>query len=233
MPRFFWLSMFALAVALLTTTRRASADEARHGYVVVAVPGATDIAWPLARGVYGSAVLKPAVIDDARARVLAGEPVPTGAGADLTELAELRAGVKGDDAASREVLAALAQKLSVHGIVVVLADPPAARVYDAATRAFDAAQYAPDAATNTAAVTWDGTVRSLERPFLPVRQPSTVLSTGPGTKPAATKKSESKAFYESPWFWVAIGTAALIGGGVLIATNVQTGDTLHLQMKTP
>ena len=31
----------------------------------------------------------------------------------------------------------------------------------------------------------------------------------------------------------AIGAALLIGGGVLIATNVQTGDTIHMQVKLP
>ena len=71
--------------------------------------------------------------------------------------------------------------------------------------------------------------------------PSTLMatSTAPSAtaatpKPAAPASgSDSKSFWQSPWFWVAIGAAALIGGGVLIATNVQTSDTIHLQLRMP
>ncbi|HEY2366166.1 MAG TPA: hypothetical protein VGH87_07270, partial [Polyangiaceae bacterium] len=82
----------------LLTCRSARADEPQlkpRGLVVIATDGATDAAWPLARAVYGDEMLRPRDVDDAKARVLAGE---TGS-ADLAELAELRAGVKGDDAA--------------------------------------------------------------------------------------------------------------------------------------
>ncbi len=193
------------------------------GIAVIAADGATDAAWPLARGVYTSNFIRPA-IDDAHARVLAGEPAPEGS-PELAELAELRAGIKGDDAASREVLASLAQKLSVRGVVVVFATtPPSARLFDATSRAFDAARYAADVDA-----TWASTVASLERPYRPAT-PLVVINTQPS--PIA-KKGESKAFYESPWFWAAIGAAALIGGGVLIATNVQSGDNIHLQMRLP
>jgi hypothetical protein len=51
--------------------------------------------------------------------------------------------------------------------------------------------------------------------------------------PKDKPKEKSKSFYESPWFWAAIGAALLIGGGVLIATNVQTSDTIHMQVKLP
>jgi hypothetical protein len=209
-------SLFAL-VALLVTSRSAFADEPK-GFAVVAADGATDAAWPLAGAVYGSITLKPPTIDDARARVLAGEPGTT---PELTELAELRAGVKGDDAASRQVLGALAQKLSLRGVVVVFAgDPPTARLYDAESHTFDAARYTAENGD------WKAAVRSLERPYL--LQPTPLVLT-----PAEPKKTESKPFYLSPWFWGAIGAALLIGGGVLIATNVQTSDTIHLQLRMP
>jgi hypothetical protein len=208
-----------VALAMLLFSRVTWADEAK-GFVVVATPGATDIAWPLAGKVYASHWLRPPVIDDGKARVLAGEAGP----ADLSELAELRAGVKGDDAASREVLAAIAQKLDVRGIIVVQADPPTARLYDATSRSFDAARYEPDASGS-----WDAAVRSLEKPYLP----RPLVTAVPPPAPVKAIKKESKAFYESPWFWVAIGTAALIGGGILIATNIQTNDTVHMQLKMP
>ena len=222
-----------LALALVGMCRSALADEPQHkprGLVVVATDGATDVAWPLARAVYANEILRPPAIDDAHARVLAGEPATD----ELAELAELRAGVKGDDAASRQVLAALADKLHVAGVVVVFAGtPPSARLFDVETKAFDAARYAPEKDD------WRGAVKSLERWYLPpTTQPAaaaplvTVVPKEPDTQPAKPKE-KSKAFYESPWFWVAIGGALLIGGGVLIATNIQTSDTLHMQVKLP
>ncbi len=214
--------LFAL-VALLVTSRSAFADEVKpepKGFAVVAADGAIDAAWPLAGAVYGSSTLKPPTIDDARARVLAGE-AGTGTTPELTELAELRAGVKGDDAASRQVLGALAQKLSLRGVVVVFAgNPPTARLYDAESHTFDAARYTAENGD------WKAAVRSLERPYAPQTAPLVLT-------PPVPKKTESKPFYLSPWFWGAIGAALLIGGGVLIATNVQTSDTIHLQLRMP
>jgi len=222
----FFASLCAMFVALLTC-RSARADEPQpkpRGIVVVAIDGATDAAWPLARAVYGDEMLRPRDIDDAKARVLAGESAP----ADLAELAELRAGVKGDDAASRQVLAALAGKLHVVGIVVVSTDATA-RLYDADTKAFDAARYAPEKGE------WTGAVKSLERWYLPTPPPlvTAVPKEPQPAKPTDKPKEKSKSFYESPWFWAAIGAALLIGGGVLIATNVQTSDTIHMQVKLP
>ena len=219
-------TMFALL-----TCRSARADEPLpkpKGLVVVATAGATDAAWPLARAVYADDVLRPRDIDDAKARVLAGES----GGADLSELAELRAGVKGDDAASRQVLAALADKLRVVGVVVVFAgDTPSARLYDADTKAFDAARYAPDKEKGE----WTGAVKSLERWYLPAPPPlvTAVPKEPEPIKPKDQPKEKSKSFYESPWFWAAIGAVLLIGGGVVIATNVQTSDTIHMQVRLP
>jgi hypothetical protein len=231
-----WLASTLVLALLLATSRLAHATEPGTGFAVVAVDGATDVAWPLAQGVYKSALLRPSGIDDARARILAGEPTPPLAPPELTELAELRAGVKGDDAASREVLAALSQKLGVHAILVVFAkaqdQSASARVYDATTRAFDAARYSPDAAQD-AAVVWTGTLQSLERPYRPQESLSVLGTVKVVVPPPKPKPSESKPFYESPWFWLAIGTAVLVGGGVLIATNLQTSDTIHLKVQLP
>jgi hypothetical protein len=225
-----WYFAWAL-LALLVTSRRALADEPEHvkprGVAVVATDGATDATWPLARAIYADEMLRPRDIDDARARVLAGEAGTP----DLVELAELRAGVKGDDAASRQVLVALAEKLHVAGVVIVLAGtPPSARLFDADTKTFDAAHYAPEKSGD-----WSGAVKSLERWYLPSAAPL-VTAVPKEPEPIAPKdqpKEKSKAFYESPWFWVAIGTALLIGGGVLIATNIQTSDTIHMQVHLP
>ena len=48
------------------------------GIAVVALGGATDAAWPLAQAIYGTPSLRPAMLDEPRARVLCGEPAPPG-----------------------------------------------------------------------------------------------------------------------------------------------------------
>ena len=228
--------VFALA-AFFAVVPLARADEPHaqgKGLAVVAADGATDAAWPLAQAVYANAALRPRLIDDVRARVLAGEPPPDSASAEIKSLAELRAGVKGDDAASRELLAGIAQRLSVQAIVVVFpGEPPTARVYDARARAFDAARYQPDA-PQASPPRWDGALASIERPYAPPPAVKVApAAVAPTPAPLVAKKSESKAFWQSPWFWVAIGAGVLIGGGVLIATNVNTSDTIHLQIRLP
>jgi hypothetical protein len=236
-----WASVVVALAAFFAALPLALADEpAPKGLAVLATDGATDAAWPLAAAVYGDAALRPARIDDPTARVLAGEAAPDSS-ADLKSLAELRAGVKGDDAASRAVLAGIAKRLAVRAVVVVFAGtPPTARVFDASAGAFDAARYDPDPSSG-AHPTWTSALRSLERPYVtrPAPKPAP-KEPAAKTAPAAAvhavppaRAEKSKAFYESPWFWAAIGAAALIGGGVLVATTVQSGDTIHLQMRLP
>jgi len=222
-----------LVLALVLGPRLARADTDARGVAVVAAGSATDATWPLARAVYASALLRPKKVDDRYARVLAGEASPTQFG-ELGELAELRAGVKGDDAASRQVLSAIADKLGVASILVVFTGdtaqaPPTARVFDATSKTFDAARYTPDAQS-----TWDGTIRAIERPLLPTVLVSQAAQAPVEPLAPPEHKAKSKAFFESPWFWVAVGAAVLlVGGGVLIATNVQTADTIHMQLKLP
>ncbi len=216
---------------------------APSGVAVVATGGATDAAWPLAQGVYGSASLRPRALDDAHARVLAGEAPPAGAPADLLDLAELRAGVKGDDAASRELLGAMAGKLDVRALLVVSAagDSASARLFFADTRTFDAARYEPDASQPGAPLAWKGAVGSLERALAPqpvVGAPATRTRIPLRVESAAAPEKKetsthSGAFYKSPWFWAAVGVAALAAGGVLLATQVGSSDTIHLQMQGP
>jgi hypothetical protein len=71
-----------------------------------------------ARALYGSR-LRPTSLDEVRARVLAGDPPPANASRELRELAELRAGVTGEDAAGRRLLAGLAQQVGAQALLVV------------------------------------------------------------------------------------------------------------------
>lgn len=126
------------ALALLATSAMASAQSAPapaasapapqaagQGIAVLGMGSARNEAYALARAVYGSS-LRPRGLDEIRARVLAGDPAPALASRETRELAELRAGVTGDDAASRRVLAGIAQQLGVQAILVVRVDRAAA-----------------------------------------------------------------------------------------------------------
>jgi len=159
----------------------------REGVAVVALAGAADAAWPLAQAIYAKASLKPAGLDEARARVLAGESPASDAPAAVRDLAETRAAIRGDDAPSRQLLASIATSLGVKAIVVVSPPPPAqgneapgepgatagrasgpssARVFLADAAAFDAPRYEQDApGPPGAASSWGGAVASLERSY--------------------------------------------------------------------
>jgi hypothetical protein len=256
----------SLALVLIQA-RTARADEAaparRQGLAVLALPGATDAAWPLAKQVYASPALHPSSIDEAHARVLAGEALPDGAAAELRDLAETRAAVKGDDAPSRQLLASIARSLGARGVVVVELAPDgvaSARVFLADTSSFDAARYAPDPPAPTAPTapgtppavrngTWNATVESLARAYgtappappassaaptpaaTTIPGPTAALQEGPRLEPPP--KTGARKFYESPWFWGALGVAAFAGGAVYFATRDNGPGTIHLQMQVP
>ncbi len=221
-----------IACAVLACAATARADVTKVApTAVVATAGATDAAWPLAIAIYASPLLRPSShdVDDKRARVLAGEP-PADESADLRELAESRVAVRGDDAASRQVLTAIATKLHLDALVVVVAGrPPTARVFRTLSGKFEAAHYEPDRWSTPTAATWDSAADSIVHALTVVHTPPVLQAT---EKPIVPTKTP-KAFYESPWFWVAVGVGALAGGGVLIATNIQTSDAVHLQMTLP
>lgn len=104
------------------------AKPAGQGIAVVAVGPARDEAFALARAVYGSR-LRPTSLDEVRARVLAGGPLPANASRELRELAEVRAAITGEDAAGRRLLTGLAQQVGAQALLVVkverAAPPPA------------------------------------------------------------------------------------------------------------
>ena len=215
------------------------------GLVVVALPGATDAAWPLARGVYGAPSLRPSSIDEAHARVLCGEAPAPDAPADMRDLAADVASVHGDDAPSRALLADVARRMAARGVVVVSPGPqPTARVFLTESGAFDAATYSPDPSTATA---WSGAVASLTRVF--GNAPATVSPPAPAgaaivaqplpriaTHDGPTIDNEPphhRRFYESGWFWGAIGAALFAGGAVYFATRDNGPETIHLQVQVP
>ena len=172
----------------------AIADD-QHGLVVLGLGSSIDAAWPLARAVYADAALRPTTLDEAHARVLVGEVPGDAATAELRDLADTRAAIHGDDAASRRLLASIAASLHVKGVLVVEAamspdSHASARVFVTGAGAYDAVRYEADPSApvtwgkGTSAVTWNGAVTAL-RGFADV-------PTAPATPPlSATPVSAS------------------------------------------
>ncbi len=206
-----------------------------QGLAVVAFPGATEAAWPLAQALYAEPSVRPSGIDDASARVLCGETPANGSTAPLVDLAAAVAALHGEDAPSRILLADIARRTAVRALVTVrLADGhPLARVFLAETGSFDAATFAPDDAPQLA---WSAAVKSLARSYaVQAPEPSAPLRPAPALAthetPRGSPAASSRAFYESGWFWGALGAAVILGGGVFLATRDTSPSTIHLELQ--
>ena len=143
---------------------------AAQGIAVLGAGPSRDNAFVLARAVYASR-LRPASVDEAHARVLAGEAPAENAPSDLRDLAALREAISGDDAPSRRLLASIAQQLGVSALLVVTSEQNVskqnvivARLFLADDGEFDAARYEPDPAS-TGPRAWQKVIFSLERRF--------------------------------------------------------------------
>jgi hypothetical protein len=216
---------------------------ARQGVAVLALSGATEHAWPLAQKIYASSALRPAALDEAHARVLAGEPPPPDAPEDIRDLAEMRSVIRGDDAPSRKLLGSIASTFSLRAVVVVepgppatepggAASPPRARLFVADQNAFDAATFTPDAQTD-GKFSWDRVAPSIERLVVPKPEPAKRASLAPLPKEAAEKPEESRPFYASGWFWGALGGAAFLGTAIYFATRDSSPGSIHLEVQVP
>jgi len=200
------------------------------GVAVVALPGATDAGWPLARSVYAEGSLRPPSVDERTARALCGEVPAADALPAVRDLFDTVAALRGDDAPSRALLADLARRLSVRAILVVFVagGTPRARAFLADAGALDAALYLPDeGATPTA---WSAATRSVVRSF---GLPPTALHAPPLATRPVDAAAPRHAFFESAWFWGALGAAAVAGGAVFLATRDSGPSTIHLQLEVP
>ena len=205
-----------------------------QGVAVLGTAGTRDEAFTLGRAVYASK-LRPASLDDAHAKILAGDPAKDDATKELKELAELRAGISGEDAASKRLLAGIAKDLSVDAILFLTKDAPkesdagatapVAHLFLTESGEIDAARYLPEPGVE-GALAWRATVASLERRF--AREAAPALATKPTPPPV-----ESAPFYKSGWFWGAVGAAALAGGAFYLLSRDTSTDSIHLQMNVP
>lgn len=256
-------SAAALPLVLATSARAepsaTSAAAPSQGVAVVGGPGARDDAFVLARAVYATH-LRPRRLDEPRARVLAGDAPGDGATADRRELAELRAAVVSEDAASRTVLGSIAQRVGASALLVVtrapapavqegsadagsaptgtsVQGPVVARLYLADAGEIDAARYVPDP-DQPGAAAWRSTVASLTRRFpSPAAAEASVPLPSPlAPDPAAStgaRRESSKPFWSSPWLWGALGGAALIGGAIFIASRDTSDQPIHVRVELP
>ncbi len=245
------------ATAPTGSASSASAGVPFGGFAVLAREGAADAAWSLAKAIYAQNSLRPGALDEAHARVLAGEPPPKNPGdggvpeggrssSDLADLAETRAAVHGDDAPSRQLLTAIATMFQLRGIVVVemvaQTMPPhevparraRARLFFPKT-GFDAAEYGPDAGVveGTPSPTWTAAVASLARTYVWSPVISAPNATHSLPAPVKAPEHEKRAFYTSPWFWGAVGAAVFAGGALFLATRDNAPSTIHLQVQVP
>lgn len=204
---------------------------ARRGVAVIAIgEGASDAAWPVALAVYGDEALRPR-LQDRDARVLAGAEPPKDAPKETKELAELRAQVRGDDAASRLLLKEIARRTSTVALVLVwpksdtlpAPTPAQARLYDAADDAVDPSLHREGNAG------WSALVTTLRARYAKADAATPNAASGPngsatkGELPKGTPAKGGSAILSSPWFWGAIAAAVL--GAVVYAASTKASDT--------
>jgi hypothetical protein len=165
-----------------------------EGLGVVAFPGATDSAWPLAQAVYAEPSLRPTGLDEDLARVMCGEPPPSGAKGPLADIAATVAALRGDDAPSRTLLVEIARRAAVRALVTVrLFDGhPVARVFLPETAGFDAATFTPDPASQGG---WSAAAKSMARLY-GLSPPATAL--GPAPDAHAGSAAPALATHEAP-----------------------------------
>lgn len=206
----------------------------------------------LARGVYRRPKLRPS-LDEATVRILSGGE-PSGDDDAAKQLSALRGKLTPDltTEEARAALAGLAATLPVEAIVLYVPGPtgPSVRLAHVdgtkvpPTTRLDPASLAPSPREDQpGALDLDPVLTSLERLIapkpataLPPRRPTAQkpkpgprkenLEKGqPGKEP--DKPKDDSSFFESPWFWVAVGGVAATGLTILIVsqtTNVGEGS---------
>ncbi len=193
------------------TPAPAPAPAAQAPAVVVAMPGAANAAGALAKALG------------------LGAPVPP----------ESAPGVSGEDPASSAALTDLAHRLNARALVVVHMEGglPVARVFQADTGTFDATTYVPD---DAGTLQWCGAAQAIAGtvgtapPAAAAAPPLQAPALATHEQPAPlTEPPKKRAFYESGWFWGALGAAAFAGGAVYFATRDNGPVPIHLEMQVP
>jgi hypothetical protein len=226
----------------------AAPKPAARGAIVIAIgDDAGAAARALAREAYADEALRPR-IDDATARVLAGEAPPEAAPAKVVEIADVRkaAQAAATEAVTRRLLASLGADLGAAIVVAVSVrgDKPVARVLNVAT-----AEFAPIELSGSIEAQADGTSRvkwtnvaSLLATLVGKGARSAGsgagsagTSAGKGAKPGPLapkpgKEEPQRSFWTSPWTWAGIGV--VVAAGVIVFAVSQTqGDPGGLRLQ--
>jgi len=216
--------------------------------VIATAENAGPAARALAFAVYRDAELRPSV-DDATARVLAGDAPAEGASARLKEIAELRVSIAhaGSEVVARRLLASLGTELGAVLVVSVALDGirPVARVLRAGAPAFERLELGPTvevAPDGVRSFRWPGATETLRgllpghdavlNPPIPAAPAPAPLAPRADTAPVPAEPGEPRPFYKSPWFWGSVGGAAALGLSVfLISRATSATSDVHLTGK--
>jgi hypothetical protein len=187
--------------------------------VVAAGPVAVDAAWALAQRVYADPLLRPVQLDDATARVLAGEPAAAGASPKMRELAEARKAINPLEPSAARLAGTISAELGGASQLLVHMPAPGqarARLYAATTRTWLMPELwqQPDA---SGAPSWEAAVAWLRGHALASRaQP-------PARAPA------SRTVLASGWFWGALGAAAAVAVVAVAVARDEGSNAVHVQ----
>jgi hypothetical protein len=181
----------------------------------------------------------------------------------MRELAELRASVKGNDAASRRLLTDIGRDANASALLVVTREgiespPPPASTdagldTDGGTNAALGAGAVPPMGARVVARLFDVKTGEFDAaryepeagsatPWQATVQslvprfpapPAARPMASPPPPPPLGEGKERKPFYLSPWFWGAVGGALLVGAFVYFAGQKNDGGDIHLQMHVP
>jgi hypothetical protein len=222
---------------------------AGHGAIVVAVSDeAAGAAHALALDVYRDAELRPS-IDDATARVLAGEAPGADAPQKLKDAADVRATLAKSfptsaapatgapappgDASARRLLASLGADYHAELVVAVFLDGgrPVARVIRPGSASFERVELGAALETpenGPKIVKWPGATILLKGMVAPAAPPAPIKPVAVVALPPPPAPTQ-RPFYKSPWFWGTAGVVAAAGVTVLVLSKTTSGsDTTHL-----
>jgi hypothetical protein len=186
-----------------------------HGVVVVAVGSkatepdnrASLLHWQLAQGLYARAGLRPEGLTEDKARAYLGEPT-TPAGLD-------------DETQRLPVLLTIAREANAEGCVFVRPLEPGqsvAQLYVAKTGKWATGIFS--------SADWTQALDAFEAELSKDPDHLAVASAKP------KKPSERSSFYQSGWFWAAVGGAVVLGGLAFILTQTKSSSANATQTTT-
>lgn len=251
----FWLGGQAHAQPHAQAADVASRPRSRGVVVVtagdaVAVEGAIGAQVPeprleaaiaLARTVYSQADLTPDLSEEEVGALVGKASTANTNDERLRTLVALRGSLRHpvDDVTQLAILFQVASVTHCAGLLVVSdeAGAPVARFgrVTASGFRFEPMSFSPR--THASGYTWDGVVSSLRAQIH-----ADVASKPPVAKPLISPKlpvqepePETTPFYESGWFWVALGAATALGVTALVVSQTvgQESDSVHLVVTVP